>query len=158
MSRNKKSLRLREAAGKDLCAKKFSHVEFLKKKTHGKLYGQGMHPRGVQTSSLFLKKNDLVLFSESGKTLQPGIYSSKDSFIAISSSEDSFIAISEEAQDRLGVTPNYEVVREWGPDHDKHFVVGIYIGDELIAEGEGPSKQAGQEEAARNALRAKGWV
>lgn len=64
----------------------------------------------------------------------------------------------EEAQERVGITPNYDVVREWGPDHDKHFIVGVLLGKELIAEGEGPSKQAAQEEAARNALHLKGWI
>jgi len=63
----------------------------------------------------------------------------------------------EEAQERTGITPSYEVLREWGPDHDKHFVVGVFLEKELVAEGEGPSKQAGQEEAARNALSTKGW-
>lgn len=63
----------------------------------------------------------------------------------------------EEAQERVGITPSYEVIREWGPDHDKHFVVGVYLGKELVAEGEGPSKQIGQEEAARNGLAEKGW-
>ncbi len=64
----------------------------------------------------------------------------------------------EEAQERVGVTPTYEVVREWGPDHDKHFVVGVFLGRELVAEGEGASKQQAQEEAARAGLHAKGWV
>ena len=64
----------------------------------------------------------------------------------------------EEAQERVGITPTYEVLREWGPDHDKHFVVGLYLGSELVAEGEGASKQTGQEEAARLGLHAKGWV
>lgn len=64
----------------------------------------------------------------------------------------------EEAQERVGMTPTYEVAKEWGPDHDKHFIVGVFLGEEKIAEGEGPSKQAAQEEAARNALHAKGWV
>lgn len=64
----------------------------------------------------------------------------------------------EEAQERVGVTPTYEVRREWGPDHDRHFVIGVFLRDELIAEGEGPSKQSAQEEAARNGLHAKGWV
>ena len=64
----------------------------------------------------------------------------------------------EEAQERVGITPTYEVVREWGPDHDKHFVVGVYLGGELVAEGEGASKQTAQEEAARLGLHAKGWV
>jgi len=63
----------------------------------------------------------------------------------------------EEAQERVGITPTYNVLREWGPDHDKHFVVGVFLGRELVAEGEGPSKQAGQEEAARLGLKAKGW-
>ena len=64
----------------------------------------------------------------------------------------------EEAQEREGVTPNYEVISEWGPDHDKHFIIGVFLGEEKVAEGEGPSKQAAQEEAARNGLRAKGWL
>lgn len=63
----------------------------------------------------------------------------------------------EEAQDRVGVTPTYDVVREWGPDHDKHFVIGVYLGRELVAEGEGPSKQSAEAEAARKALEAKSW-
>lgn len=63
----------------------------------------------------------------------------------------------EEAQERVGVTPTYEVTREWGPDHDKHFVIGVFLANELIAEGEGPSKQTAQEEAARMGLQKKGW-
>ena len=64
----------------------------------------------------------------------------------------------EEAQERVGITPTYEVLREWGPDHDRHFVVGVFLGKELVAEGEGASKQQAQEEAARAGLHAKGWV
>lgn len=63
----------------------------------------------------------------------------------------------EESQDRAGITPTYEVLREWGPDHDKQFVVGIFLGSELIAEGQGSSKQSAEEDAARMALKAKGW-
>lgn len=64
----------------------------------------------------------------------------------------------EEAQERVGITPGYEVLQEWGPDHDKHFIVGVFLGKEKIAEGEGPSKQTAQEEAARNGLHIKGWI
>lgn len=63
----------------------------------------------------------------------------------------------EESQDRLGITPNYHVLREEGPDHDKHFVSGVFLGDELIAEGNGQSKQEAQRDAAKNALTKKGW-
>ncbi len=63
----------------------------------------------------------------------------------------------EEAQDRVGITPTYQVLAERGPDHDKHFTVGVFLGTELVAKGEGPSKQAAQEAAARNGLQAKSW-
>ncbi|MBI5221221.1 MAG: ribonuclease III [Candidatus Magasanikbacteria bacterium] len=63
----------------------------------------------------------------------------------------------EEAQDKTGITPIYNVLKEWGPDHDKKFIVGVFLGKELIAQGEGFSKQEAEEEAAKNALRTKGW-
>ena len=72
--------------------------------------------------------------------------------------KDSKSLFQEEAQERVKITPTYEVLEESGPDHDRRFVVGIYLGKELIAQGEGPSKQAGQEEAAKNALIKKKWI
>lgn len=63
----------------------------------------------------------------------------------------------EESQDKDGVTPSYRVLEEAGPDHDKKFVVGIYINDEIIAKGEGQSKQEAQRNAAEKGLEEKGW-
>lgn len=63
----------------------------------------------------------------------------------------------EEAQARVGVTPSYRVISESGPDHDKKFIVGVYLEDEEVAQGEGNSKQQAQREAARAALEAKSW-
>jgi len=63
----------------------------------------------------------------------------------------------EEAQERLGITPSYEVLKEWGPDHAKHFKVGVFLEDELVAEGEGFSKQEAQQKAAEHGLKNKGW-
>jgi len=63
----------------------------------------------------------------------------------------------EESQERVGITPSYRVISESGPDHDKKFVVGVYLGEELAAEGEGLSKQEAQRSAAEKALEAKGW-
>lgn len=57
------------------------------------------------------------------------------------------------AQDQEGVTPSYKVLAESGPDHNKHFVIGVYVGRRLYGRGEGPSKQAGQQAAAADALR-----
>jgi ribonuclease-3 len=61
------------------------------------------------------------------------------------------------AQERLGVTPNYRVLDEVGPDHNKKFTIGVYVGDELIASDVGTSKQEAQVAAAEAALKAKGW-
>ncbi|MBU4205060.1 ribonuclease III, partial [Patescibacteria group bacterium] len=63
----------------------------------------------------------------------------------------------EEAQEKIGVTPIYNVLKEWGPDHAKHFIIGVFLGKELVAEGKGSSKQEAEESAAKNALEAKGW-
>lgn len=63
----------------------------------------------------------------------------------------------EKAQGVTGITPTYEVLKEWGPDHAKNFVVGVYISDELVAEGEGSSKQTAQQDAAEKGLKTKGW-
>jgi len=63
----------------------------------------------------------------------------------------------EQSQDKVGITPTYDVLEESGPDHDKHFVVGVYLEEELIAKGSGSSKQEAQEEAAQKALEAKNW-
>jgi ribonuclease-3 len=61
------------------------------------------------------------------------------------------------AQEKLSITPSYQVMKEWGPDHDRRFVAGVFLGDELVAEGEGLSKQEAQREAAKQALLKKGW-
>jgi ribonuclease III len=63
----------------------------------------------------------------------------------------------EESQDKVGVTPSYRVIEEVGPDHDKKFVVGLYLSDEMIAKGEGRSKQEAQRKAAEKGLEEKGW-
>ncbi len=61
------------------------------------------------------------------------------------------------AQERAGVTPSYKVLSESGPDHDKRFESGVYLGTELVARGEGKSKQEAEQDAAQKALEAKGW-
>ena len=99
--------------------------------------------QGYDTVKNFI--NNVLITRWLGDVLQNKLYKDPKSFFQ------------EEAQERVGITPTYNVLREWGPDHDKHFVVGVFLGRELVAEGEGPSKQAGQEEAARLGLKAKGW-
>ncbi len=71
--------------------------------------------------------------------------------------QDAKSLFQEMSQEEMGITPRYEVLDEWGPDHDKHFRVGVYLAHELIAEGEGMSKQEAQRLAAQHALDVKGW-
>lgn len=63
----------------------------------------------------------------------------------------------EKAQERVGITPAYKTLKEHGPDHDKEFTVGLFLGDALIAEGSGKSKQEAEQDAARNGLDVKKW-
>jgi ribonuclease-3 len=56
------------------------------------------------------------------------------------------------AQDQYGLTPVYKVLGEDGPDHDKIFTIGVYVGDKLFGQGDGSSKQAAQQVAAAAAL------
>lgn len=63
----------------------------------------------------------------------------------------------EMAQEKVKITPDYKLLNERGPDHEKHFVVGVFLDGELVAEGEGSSKQEAEEEAAKRALKAKKW-
>ncbi len=63
----------------------------------------------------------------------------------------------EKAQERAGITPTYNVLKEWGPDHAKHFIVGVFLGKDLVAKGEEFSKQEAEEKAAKEALKVKGW-
>ena len=51
------------------------------------------------------------------------------------------------------MTPVYRVIREEGPDHDKSFTLGVFIGDHLKATGVGHSKQEAQVKAAGEAIR-----
>lgn len=70
---------------------------------------------------------------------------------------DSKSRFQESAQELVGMTPNYHVLEEEGPDHAKNFKVGVYLDKELIATGMGTSKQEAQTEAAEAAVKIKKW-
>jgi ribonuclease-3 len=55
-------------------------------------------------------------------------------------------------QERRSVTPEYKVMGQEGPDHERQFKVGVYAGPDLIAQGEGSSKQRAEQAAAAQAL------
>lgn len=60
--------------------------------------------------------------------------------------------LQELAQSQEAATPVYKVIHEEGPDHEKTFSVGVYVGSKLRGRGSGPSKQAAQQKAAEKAL------
>jgi ribonuclease-3 len=64
----------------------------------------------------------------------------------------------QKAQEELHTTPHYEVIKEEGPDHDKVFLVGVFIGENKVAEGQGASKQEAQRAAAQNGLEVQKWL
>jgi len=98
--------------------------------------------QGIETARVFIEKNVLSHLSQ---ILEEGAY------------RDAKSLFQEEAQERAGTTPSYEVLDEWGPDHAKHFKVGVFLDDEKVAEGDGISKQEAQQKAAEEGLRVKGW-
>ncbi len=60
--------------------------------------------------------------------------------------------LQEKSQEQLGVTPSYTILKTTGPDHDRHFTVGVYLRSVLAGEGEGQSKQKAEQAAATAAL------
>ena len=116
--------------------------QYILANTMESLIGSIFLDRGIEIAGEFIAKNVLSHLTD---ILKEGAY------------RDAKSMFQEEAQERVGITPSYEVLKEWGPDHAKHFNVGVYLDDELVAEGEGISKQDAQQKAAENALGAKGW-
>jgi ribonuclease-3 len=62
--------------------------------------------------------------------------------------------LQELVQNKEGFTPVYKVLSEEGPDHDKMFVIGVFVNNKMMGEGTGPSKQAAQVAAAAAAMTA----
>lgn len=98
--------------------------------------------QGYDAVKIFITKTLLVKTDE---IIKKGLYKDAKSFVQ------------EKSQEVHSVTPSYRVLHEEGPDHDKIFRVGIYFGDDLIAEGEGKSKQEAETSSARAAIEKKGW-
>jgi ribonuclease-3 len=94
--------------------------------------------QGYDVAKEFIAKTVLVTF---------------DQILATGSWMDAKSRLQEVAQNKENTTPVYKVISEEGPDHDKIFTIGVYIGKELRGTGIGPSKQIGQQKAAQQALK-----
>lgn len=93
---------------------------------------------GLEAAREFIHKNLIVKLD---KILEEKLYIDPKSLFQ------------EFVQEREGVTPHYEVISADGPDHNKVFTIGAYVGSTQWGLGVGTSKQAGQQNAAANALK-----
>ncbi|PIR85666.1 ribonuclease III [Candidatus Kaiserbacteria bacterium CG10_big_fil_rev_8_21_14_0_10_44_10] len=71
--------------------------------------------------------------------------------------QDAKSRFQELAQDKVSITPSYEMLSQEGPDHDRMFTIGVFLRDEKVAEGKGRSKQEAEQDAAEKAIEAKSW-
>jgi ribonuclease-3 len=98
--------------------------------------------QGYDIAEDFVAKYVLVLIDE---IVEKGLW------------QDAKSSFQEKAQNVYGITPSYKVREEIGPDHDKQFRVGVYLENEMIAEGSGHSKQEAEQAAARKGLLEYSW-
>ena len=85
------------------------------------------------------------------------LYNKIDDVIARRAYQDAKSRFQELAQEKKGVTPVYETLNQVGPDHDKRFTVGVFVGPAEVARGEGKSKQEAEQSAAQAALDKTSW-
>lgn len=91
-------------------------------------------------------------YADAEKFITEHITSKLDSILNEGSWRDPKSHLQEVSQRIDNATPVYRVMNEEGPDHEKTFTLGVYVGDKLMGEGAGPSKQFAQQQAARAAL------
>ncbi len=72
--------------------------------------------------------------------------------------QDAKSRFQEMAQEHHNTTPTYQTLSQEGPDHDRVFTVGVFIGSTKVAEGKGRAKQEAEQQAAEKAIAAKGWA
>ena len=92
------------------------------------------------------------------KFIADNLFPLTDEIVQTKSWLDAKSHFQEKAQEVVSITPVYKTLEEVGPDHDKKFIVGVFLGDEKGAEGEGKSKQDAEQVAAKNGLEVKGWA
>ena len=76
-----------------------------------------------------------------------------DELVTSQGMKDAKSKLQEMTQDQNKMSPVYKILKEEGPDHAKHYTVGVYLNDKLLAEGIGKSKQEAEKDAAQNALK-----
>ncbi|HDQ16785.1 MAG TPA: ribonuclease III [Candidatus Vogelbacteria bacterium] len=96
-------------------------------------------------------------YGKADEFIKTEILSSAEETIKKNLSRDTKSRFQEKAQEIEGITPTYQVLEESGPDHNKNFLIGLYLDDKLIATGKGHSKQEAEQKAAQAGLKLKNW-
>jgi ribonuclease-3 len=91
-------------------------------------------------------------YEASKKIIMDHILTTFEEILKTGSWRDPKSRLQEVAQSIDGMTPIYKVLSEEGPDHDKIFTLGVYVGKTLLGKGTGSSKQNAQQKAAEAAL------
>ena len=112
--------------------------EYILANTFEAVLGALYLDRGLEKCRQFLEKE---LFFKISDIVTGNVY------------RDAKSQFQEMAQDKFGVTPVYQIIDSWGPDHEKTFKMGVFIGKENWGTGEGKSKQRAEQVAAENGLK-----
>ncbi len=96
-------------------------------------------------------------YDSAQKFIANNLFAYIDEVIANRLWQDAKSYFQEQAQEYVSITPVYSVLEEVGPDHEKIFTVGVFLDDELVAKGQGRSKQDAEQAAAKAGLEVKGW-
>lgn len=80
------------------------------------------------------------------------VLNQSDEIIKAQGLKDPKSKLQEKLQEIHKESPSYKIIHEEGPDHNKIYTMGVYIGQKLLAEGTGSSKQEAEKEAAKQAL------
>ena len=91
-------------------------------------------------------------YDDAAAFIQKHISSKLEAILDAGTWRDAKSHLQEVSQHVDGQTPQYRVIEEVGPDHDKIFTLGVYVKDQLLGKGSGPSKQVAQQQAAQAAL------
>ncbi len=94
-------------------------------------------------------------YRAAARFIQGTLFEKTDEIVSNRLWQDPKSRFQEISQEREGVTPVYKLLEESGPDHDKHFVAGVFLNEREIARGEGKSKQEAEQAAAERALTRK---
>ncbi|RKW22638.1 ribonuclease III, partial [Candidatus Gracilibacteria bacterium] len=134
-------------------AKKLGFADYL-------LLGNGEEKSGGRNNN-YLLANVVEAFigalyldlglEEAKKFINKFIYTTVDEILTTNAIKEYKTLVQEFAQAKFDITPTYEIIDEYGLDHEKTFIVGIYFGTELKGQGNGSSKKKAQESAAKDA-------